>query len=654
LLPVMRRLALLAGLLAVFVGPAGAQAQSISSQLRAGMRGAGAHSGAYVRDATTGQVLFSSHSNTPRILASNTKLFTSSAILAKLGPAATFPTELEGDGSTDLATGVYTGDIYLRGGGDPTFGTRAFIKKFFGAGASIEDLANEFEATGITEIDGRIIGDESRFDSLRGIPDSGYGFDSDLGAPLSALTFDRGLANIRGTAIQRNPPLFAAQQIAGALKARHIRITGKSAVGVAPGDAKVLASVQSPPLATVLKLQNKESDNFFAETMLKDLASSNGAQGTTARGAAAAVRYAARLGSRVTMVDGSGLDRRDQAAPKEVVDLLEGERKRAPTEFNALLGSLPIAGRDGTLVDRMRHGAARGRCHAKTGTLSNVSTLSGYCFARGGDVIEFSLLMNFVNVNSAHRVQDRMTNSIAAYTGGSASASAAPKTTLDMNSAKAVAGAFAGDCGACMDQVTDCARLSPRRVDCVFAENGTCDGVVSTRLFNNGFLYTDVYPCKANMPPTAAAQVQEFRPGGHPYQPLTPATFEFAADVFPKHLPYPRYPVRHYHGTTSQVHHNPVDIWTDRKHEVLGVSGASFDAACFHGLQLVDLGRRKLSLHGTVLNAGRAKAAGGRPAFKLHAVLRGKRFSGSFRLLHLSCVKKPISFSARLVGKPGF
>jgi D-alanyl-D-alanine carboxypeptidase/D-alanyl-D-alanine-endopeptidase (penicillin-binding protein 4) len=61
----------------------------------------------------------------------------------------------------------------------------------------------------------------------------------------------------------------------------------------------------------------------------------------------------------------------------------------------------------------MRSGAARGRCHAKTGTLSDVSTLSGYCFSRGGDVIEFSLLMNRVNVLAAHRLQDRIVTAIA-------------------------------------------------------------------------------------------------------------------------------------------------------------------------------------------------------------------------------------------------
>lgn len=644
----MRRFALFAVLAAAVLVPAGAaEARTIRAQLASAMHGAGRFAGAYVFDATSRKVLFSSRATTPRILASNTKLFTSSAILAQLGPLATFPTEIESDGTTDPATGIFTGDVYLRGGGDPTFGTRAFIKKFFGAGASIEDLADELEATGITQIDGRIIGDESRFDSLRGIPDSRYAFDRDLGAPLSALTFDHGLANIRGTAIQSNPPLFAAQQLGSALKGRGIRVTHKPTVGVAPGDVKTLASVQSPPLSTIVRLQNKESDNFFAETLLKDLASTNGSQGTTSRGAAAAVRFARRLGSRVTMVDGSGLDRRDRAAPKEVVDLLEGMRRRSPDEFNALLNSLPVAGRDGTLVNRMRRGAARGRCHAKTGTLSNVSTLSGYCFARGGDVIEFSLLMNGVSVFSARAVQDRVVNTMAAYTGSAATKSTAKKTTLDMTSAKTVANAFASDCGACTDQVTDCARLSPRRIDCVVADQATCSEVVSVRLAGNGYLYTDTYPCAPATPPTAAAQVRQSRPGGHPYQPLTPATFEFASDVFPKHLPYPRFPVRHYRGSTSQ--HTPVNIWTDRRHEVLGVSGASFNASCFHGLQFVDLGGRKLTNHGTVLNAKRAKAAAGRPAFTLHATLSGKSWSGSFRLLNLSCQTKPISFSAKLV-----
>ena len=72
-----------------------------------------------------------------------------------------------------------------------------------------------------------------------------------------------------------------------------------------------------------------------------------------------------------------------------------------------------MAGQSGTLVDRMRRGAARGRCHAKTGTISGVSALSGYCESRGGDTYVFSFLMNGVNVYGARRLQDRMANALA-------------------------------------------------------------------------------------------------------------------------------------------------------------------------------------------------------------------------------------------------
>jgi D-alanyl-D-alanine carboxypeptidase/D-alanyl-D-alanine-endopeptidase (penicillin-binding protein 4) len=98
-----------------------------------------------------------------------------------------------------------------------------------------------------------------------------------------------------------------------------------------------------------------------------------------------------------------------------VVKLLD--RMRTRPEFQALIDSLPIAGLDGTLDHRLRHGPARRRCRAKTGTLSNVSTLSGYCGTRGGRLIEFSILMNAVGVTGARRLQDRMADAIAGYAG---------------------------------------------------------------------------------------------------------------------------------------------------------------------------------------------------------------------------------------------
>ncbi len=82
-------------------------------------------------------------------------------------------------------------------------------------------------------------------------------------------------------------------------------------------------------------------------------------------------------------------------------------------EFDAFYASLSIAGRDGTLATRMRGGAARGNCRGKTGTLSNVSALSGYCTARSGDVYAFSFLMNDVSTVGARALQDRMAQALA-------------------------------------------------------------------------------------------------------------------------------------------------------------------------------------------------------------------------------------------------
>ena len=78
------------------------------------------------------------------------------------------------------------------------------------------------------------------------------------------------------------------------------------------------------------------------------------------------------------------------------------------------IDSLAIAGQDGTLKDRMRRGTARARCRGKTGTLSNVSALSGYCEALSGDTYAYSILMNYVYPPGARRLQDAMLQALAA------------------------------------------------------------------------------------------------------------------------------------------------------------------------------------------------------------------------------------------------
>jgi D-alanyl-D-alanine carboxypeptidase/D-alanyl-D-alanine-endopeptidase (penicillin-binding protein 4) len=159
-------------------------------------------------------------------------------------------------------------------------------------------------------------------------------------------------------------------------------------------------------------ITNKPSDNFFAEMLLKNLAAQAGVRGTTATGARLAARFARRIGGRPSrLADGSGLSRANRASPFRVAKLLLAMRKR--DEFDPFFASLSIAGRDGTLGPRMRRGPARTRCRGKTGTLSNVSAVSGYCRARSGETYAFSILMNSVNPFGARAIQDRMLQAIA-------------------------------------------------------------------------------------------------------------------------------------------------------------------------------------------------------------------------------------------------
>jgi serine-type D-Ala-D-Ala carboxypeptidase/endopeptidase (penicillin-binding protein 4) len=407
----MRRalLTLLALALLAPVQAAQADLASLKRSLSGQMRQAGSHSGAYVKNLSNGQQVFAWRAGVPRVLASNTKLFTAAAALARFGTEGTLGTEVLGSGELD-DDGVWQGDLYLRGGGDPTFGSRRFASRAYGGGASVEELAALIAETGVERVTGRVYGDESRHDSLRGGPYSAFGVSIWVG-PLSALSFNRGLATESGGGYQPSPPAFAAARLDAALEARGIRVRLRPRAGETPAGAPVLASVQSPPMQTLVRLMNKPSDNFFGEMLLKDLAMQARGVGTTRAGARVAAGFARRVGARVRLADGSGLSRGNLASPYRVVRLLEAMTSREERE--SFIGSLPVAGRDGTLKTRMRSGAARFRCVGKTGTLSNVSALSGYCEVLNGDTYAYSILMNGVYPSGARVLQDRMVQAIA-------------------------------------------------------------------------------------------------------------------------------------------------------------------------------------------------------------------------------------------------
>src|SRR5436190_6970840 len=260
---------------------------SLGSSLRRQMRAAGPYSGAVVVDAGTGQRLFSWRGAVPRVLASNTKLFTTSAALARFGVDGTLTTSVVSAAPAE-ADGVIRGDVWLVGGGDPALRT-----------SSIGDLADQVAAAGVTAVRGGVRGDESAFDAIRGVHDSGY-YTSPWVGPLSALTLNHGYD---GRHFQSSPASFAASVLRRKLKADGISPGHKALPRGAPDGATVLASVISPPMSELVRLTNKESDNFFAEMLLKDVGRDVAGVGSTASGVRYVMDYAAKAGAVVSVID---------------------------------------------------------------------------------------------------------------------------------------------------------------------------------------------------------------------------------------------------------------------------------------------------------------------------------------------------------------
>jgi D-alanyl-D-alanine carboxypeptidase/D-alanyl-D-alanine-endopeptidase (penicillin-binding protein 4) len=384
---------------------------ALSGDLSHQMAIAGSQSGAYVYDLSTSTPLFSERASVSHPPASVEKLYTATTALELMGPTAALSTSVLGTGHLG-PEGRWEGNLYLRGGGDPTFGSAAFVEsRYYGEGATVSKLAALVRAAGIRSVTGNVDGDESYFDSLRGEPASGYAFDPYLEGDLSALAFNRG-----ETGSQRGahaPSAYAALELRGALRALGVMVHGGTAA-VAPAGAATIAAESSPNLATLLGLTLPPSDNFFAETLLKDIGARYGGAGTTAAGAAVVRATIARLfGVHPYLVDGSGLSHIDATTPEEVVELLTA-LSHSPLG-TTLRKDLAVAGESGTLSERMRGTPARGRCQAKTGTLEGVSNLAGYCQAANGNILAFAFFDDSISTGEAHTIQDNMAITLARY-----------------------------------------------------------------------------------------------------------------------------------------------------------------------------------------------------------------------------------------------
>lgn len=354
------------------------------------MRGAGRKSGAWV-GTSSGATVFARRAGRRRILASNTKLFTTATAVSRFGPGAQLQTSAWQIGT--LSDGVLSGSLLLRGDGDPGLEAR-----------DLDALAAKVAASGVAQVTGPLIYDESAWDASRTVPRTGV--TGSIGGSLSGLMFAGGAK-------------AAGDRFADALRARGILMPKDVRAGsleLQPTNRIQLASVGSAPISDLIADINVPSDNFLAEAMLKALGDHFGGSGSTAGGVAAVRAWAAPRGAPLRLENGSGLTTVNRASPRAVGKLLVSMLAEPPDVSAAFSGSLAVAGRSGTLLRRMRGTAAAGRCRGKTGTLSGVSVLSGYC-TRAGRTTVFSILINRANVARAHVIQDRMAALVARFSG---------------------------------------------------------------------------------------------------------------------------------------------------------------------------------------------------------------------------------------------
>jgi serine-type D-Ala-D-Ala carboxypeptidase/endopeptidase (penicillin-binding protein 4) len=379
---------------------AGAQQAPLQARLAKALRVphvAPARSAAVAMDLTSGAVLFTQNAALPLAPASNEKLPLTYALLSNLGASYRIETDVLGEGSQDGTT--FDGTLVLEGGGDPTLST-----------AGLRSLAAQLRSAGIRHVTGGIVADESYFDARRTVAGWKPSFYIQESPPLSALVVDR--ARVGGF-VTRTPALAAATAFRTTLRGVGIAVDGAATVGHVDDFSVPLAQIDSPPLGSIIRFMDRESDNFTAELLLKQLGAVVLDRGTSAAGASVVMRTLAEAGvpmSGVRVVDGSGLSRLDRLTANAVAAVLHAAWND-PAVRPAFVAALPVAGVNGTLEDRLRKPPARGRVLAKTGTTADASALSGYVSTR----FLFTVLQNGHPLPYwwARRAQDRFVEVLA-------------------------------------------------------------------------------------------------------------------------------------------------------------------------------------------------------------------------------------------------
>lgn len=340
----------------------------------------------------TGEVIYSKNADKLHHPASNTKLFTAATALAKLGSSFQFETALYVDKITD---GQVIGNVYLKGRGDP------ILKS-----SDIVVLCHTLLESGVKTIDGDIVVDETYFDTVREGP--GWMWD-DSPLWISALS----IRELEVDAETGSRAVTCGHHLRTTLTQGGVTITGNVVLGEVHPDAQMIATHSSPPLADIIKLMNKPSDNWIAEFLFKTIgAEVKGVPGSWRKGRDSISEFLGEIMDEPPVhrfVDGSGLSRYNLLNAELLTKLLVymSHNFELMPEFMA---SLPIAGVDGTLRNRMHGMYAEKVLRAKTGTLSGVSALAGYTTTADGEVLAFGILIShYVGSAAAARgIQDKI------------------------------------------------------------------------------------------------------------------------------------------------------------------------------------------------------------------------------------------------------
>jgi D-alanyl-D-alanine carboxypeptidase/D-alanyl-D-alanine-endopeptidase (penicillin-binding protein 4) len=351
------------------------------------------------------RVLFERNPDLPVTPASTLKLLTAAAVVTRLDPASRLRTDVVA--ATPPAGGTVAGDLWLVGGGDPVLGTMAYRAKFRRPRLvnAVEGLADTLVTAGLRQVQGRVVGDDSRYDRQRYLPSWPARYvAADETGPLSALAVNDGfLAWSPQHVPAADPAIHAARVLTDLLRARGVRVDGAPASGRAPLGATTVASLASPTIGELVGQMLLDSDNDTAELLLKELGRSGLGTGTTTAGRAVVADTLQRLGlptRGIRQVDGSGLDPGNRVTCRLLTSLLV----RVP----ALQQWLPVAGQSGTLTDRFVATPVAGRLRAKTGSIRGVAALAGVADGSGGRRLTFAYLQNDVGGTRGRQLQDEL------------------------------------------------------------------------------------------------------------------------------------------------------------------------------------------------------------------------------------------------------